>query len=255
MPSPLTLQDLEARIESSFLEAGRAFREIKRNGLYKADYRSFKAYCKDRWDLAVSSVDYWINAADIADGFLDLGFSEAELPHKESAYRELAIGGLDPELKAQAWVESQCYADRNGLSVDARIVRSHIDWLRAGLSEPIRAGELVELTSGPRAGAKGRVKNTEIGGGVVNVVIRRNGELEEFPALPAEIRRIELNPRKNFKLKPVVSDRRQLRRKVEILEDCVNLALDCPETPEFIRLAIKTKLQELEAEVFEEFAA
>ena len=50
-------------------------------------------------------------------------------------------------------------------------------------------------------------------------------------------------------------DRRQLRRKIEVLEDCVNLALDCPETPDFIRLAIKSKLEELGAEVFEEVAA
>jgi hypothetical protein len=57
------LAKLELKIESSFVEAGKAFAEIRDDRLYLETHKSFKQYCQERWYMSESQVNKLIASA------------------------------------------------------------------------------------------------------------------------------------------------------------------------------------------------
>lgn len=97
----------------SFVEVGRALMAIKKEKLYKGEYRSFTDYCKERWNLGSSRVYQLINAsnvvANLSDGGDDpdapvdqIGEDPKPInPQHEAQIRPLV--GLQPEQQREAW--------------------------------------------------------------------------------------------------------------------------------------------------------
>ena len=68
------LQELEAIIEKgqrTFLEVGKALREIRDGRLYKKSYSSFEEYCQMRWGMARRTAYNYIEAVDYVESVPD----------------------------------------------------------------------------------------------------------------------------------------------------------------------------------------
>jgi hypothetical protein len=76
------LAELEAQIERSNADRGRALREINKGRLYRATYPTFEAYLKVRWDMSRSRAYQLMDFADE----LDLS-TNVDKPKTEGAYR------------------------------------------------------------------------------------------------------------------------------------------------------------------------
>lgn len=74
-----TLARHEATIESGlkkFMAVGKSLLAIRDARLYRADYGTFEAYCKERWGISVNRGYQFIEAFEVADGIskiLDIG--------------------------------------------------------------------------------------------------------------------------------------------------------------------------------------
>jgi len=84
------LIDHEHIIEAGLtnFDIGRALRAISAEGLYKAKWKTFPAYCKERWDMSEKHAYRLINTADVMDslsGAKDL----TVLPINEAQIRPL----------------------------------------------------------------------------------------------------------------------------------------------------------------------
>jgi len=105
------LSDLEARIAAglkTFLEVGAALVEIRDARLYRGAYKTFEAYCRDRWGIgrrhayqiidAAAVVENVRNCAQIGDAF------GVPLPANEAQARPLK--GLAPHEQGDAWLRA-----------------------------------------------------------------------------------------------------------------------------------------------------
>ncbi len=107
LPFPLTpveaedLHDYEATIQrglNSFYDVAAAFVHIKQRKLYRAEYRTFEEYCREKWHVDRSYADRMIEAAEVRENLVPIG---TVLPEKESHAR--ALMGLTPEQQRQVW--------------------------------------------------------------------------------------------------------------------------------------------------------
>jgi len=93
-----TLLQLEAVIQKgqeSYVEVGKAFREIRDNRLYKKSYNTFEEYCEKRWGLDHSTVKSYISATEVVENIEKNGHLSGQNRPGLTQARELAV--LDPE--------------------------------------------------------------------------------------------------------------------------------------------------------------
>jgi hypothetical protein len=110
------LQECEADIESGLIKMANALIKIRDKKLYRAQYGTFEAYCKARWDIKKSHAYRLLNAAEIVQNLQSVGQSppmgdnvppdEKDVvttpePTHERQLRPLA--GLSPEQQREAW--------------------------------------------------------------------------------------------------------------------------------------------------------
>lgn len=91
------LTHAEATIErglTSFIEVGEALAKVRDEQLYRDDFGTFEAYCRDRWGITDRRARQMIDAAEITNS-LPTGTT---VPVNEGQARELT--GLDPEAAA-----------------------------------------------------------------------------------------------------------------------------------------------------------
>ncbi|AFZ38004.1 hypothetical protein Sta7437_4542 (plasmid) [Stanieria cyanosphaera PCC 7437] len=110
---------LEKTIETSFYLAGLALRQIQSKRLYRENYRTFEAYCRNRFDFTRASAYYLIKAASVVDNLKCQQFVDI-LPTKESQCRPLM--SLPPEKQTQVWLEAISQA--KGKVPSARLVKN-----------------------------------------------------------------------------------------------------------------------------------
>lgn len=105
------LADCERRIEAGFVEAGKAFREIRDERLYPAEYGGggFDAYCRERWGMSRARVDQMIRAAEIAETIN--ADPSLKPPRNEGQARPLAKFRDEPEFIREVWKEVQSLPD------------------------------------------------------------------------------------------------------------------------------------------------
>lgn len=93
-------RECEAVIErglETFLEVGKALSEIRDSQLYRAKFKNFEDYCRDRWQIARNYANKLIAAAEVVQ---NLG-TTVPIPASERQVRPLTK--LEPEQQRQAW--------------------------------------------------------------------------------------------------------------------------------------------------------
>ena len=103
----------------TFVDVGRALAKIQRDRLYREHFRSFEAYCRDRWQYGKSHAHRLIGAAEVVEHLSPIG-DGMPLPISEAQVRPLI--GLSPEDQVKAWKSAVEKAGNK--RVTARLVKS-----------------------------------------------------------------------------------------------------------------------------------
>lgn len=144
--SPLTAADksrldrLETAIGSglaSFVEVGRALRQINADRLYRQDNETFEDYCEQRWGLSRQHGYRLIKAAESFDLLQSKLPKGVLLPRNESQLRPLE--NLNPKLSVKAW--EQAIKDGLGVKVTAEAVEKAVRELRGESTPPKPAAQ------------------------------------------------------------------------------------------------------------------
>ena len=125
-----SLRDCEAAIESSFVTAGDALREIRDARLYLGEYADFDSYCRDRWDWNRQRAHQMIQAAEIVGSLSTI--VDAPVPVNEAQARALSSVKDDPEAMRDAMVTATAEAEAAG----AKLTAAHIKEAVKALTEP-----------------------------------------------------------------------------------------------------------------------
>lgn len=170
------LERLETTIRSglaSFVEVGRALRQINVERLYREEDETFEDYCERRWDMSRQHGYRLIKAAECFDS-LQSGLPKgALLPRNESQLRPLE--DLKPGLWVTAW--KQVLAESSGVKVTGDVVEKVVRKL-GGRSKPSKAA------TRKKAQAKVPTKT------VANIVEVAEEALERPKASVAELRKV-----------------------------------------------------------------
>jgi hypothetical protein len=117
------LEQLEARIDAgkkTFIEVGSALAEIRDGKLYRASFKTFDDYCREKWGWD-RTYCHRIIAAAAAVKMLPIGNEISS----ESQARELAKA--DPEARAAIVETANAAAKAEGRTMTARDIRETID--------------------------------------------------------------------------------------------------------------------------------
>lgn len=115
MPTELTanesarLGELEEKIKSglpTFYMVGEAFKEIKENGLYLAEFRSFELYCSTKWQMTARRANQLASAATTVEKIKASNGKRIShilpiLPKNDSHARALGQSNLTPKEQAE----------------------------------------------------------------------------------------------------------------------------------------------------------
>lgn len=104
-----SLSDHEGRIERglhTFREVGTSLMAIRDQRLYRAEFKTFEAYCDKRWNLARNRAYQLIEAADAASDVQNFGHK----PSKES--QAAALAAAPKESRAEVWQEAVATAPK-----------------------------------------------------------------------------------------------------------------------------------------------
>jgi len=119
------LKEFEKRIESglkTFREVGAALLAIRDGRMYRAEYRTFEDYCKERWGLKKQTAYQMIEGASVIKNLeshnCDL------LPKNQGQTRPLAE--LPPEKQPEAWQAATSKAESEGRKVTAKDVQEEV---------------------------------------------------------------------------------------------------------------------------------
>lgn len=94
------LDELEQVVETGltvFVSVGNALLEIRDSRLYRQQYQTFEAYCRERWGMGRNYPNRLIQAAEVARNLVPIG----TIPATESQARPLTR--LEPEVQREAW--------------------------------------------------------------------------------------------------------------------------------------------------------
>ena len=113
---PITLKEsarlveLERKIETgmtTFVEVGNALMEIRDSKLYRVEYKTFEAYCREKWGMSRVQAHRLIGASEVSK-MLPIG---NKLPQTETQARPLTK--LPAKKQPEAWAKAVEIADGN----------------------------------------------------------------------------------------------------------------------------------------------
>jgi hypothetical protein len=137
----LRLTELEPVVERglrSYIDAGRALREIRDSRLYRVEFSSFPPYLRQRFNLSIAHATHMIEAAQIAEA---LSRETVEPPATEAQARQLLPIRDDPTAMAEVLTDLR---ERHGEKLTAPLVRAAVEDRLAQREPPV---ELDETTS------------------------------------------------------------------------------------------------------------
>jgi len=105
--------------KDTFIEVGTALEEIRDSRIYRATFKTFEEYCKDRWGFSRIQAHRLIESAEVAS-MLPIG----NRPKTESQARELAKA--PPEKREEVMTKAQEKAKDEGKPVAARHVEEAV---------------------------------------------------------------------------------------------------------------------------------
>jgi len=114
----------------TFLEVGRALAAIRDQNLYREQYKTFAAYCRERWNYGRAHAYRLIGAAEVWDELSPMGDTPTT-PVNERQLRPLI--DLPPDSRRQAWESALEAAGEGPLS--EKHVRNAVKALQGG-SQP-----------------------------------------------------------------------------------------------------------------------
>jgi hypothetical protein len=120
----IACEEVIAKGWDTFVDVGRALARIRDKRLYRADFDTFDAYCRQKWHYGKSQAYRLIGAAEVIQHLSPIG--DIPLPRSESQVRPLI--GLRPEQVKTVWCEVVRKAGKQ--SVTAKLVRQMADRLR-----------------------------------------------------------------------------------------------------------------------------
>lgn len=118
------LREFERQIESglkTFRKVGTALLAIRDGRMYRAGFKTFEDYCRDRWGFNASRARQLIGAAEIAGRIESVTIVT---PATESQARPLAA--LPPEQQPEAWKAAADKAATEGRKVTAKDVQEQV---------------------------------------------------------------------------------------------------------------------------------
>ena len=99
------LEDIIEKGLRTFIDVGRCFVEIKESGLYKEKYKTFEAYCDQRWGFSLNYAEKLMRTVRTEDALKKSStMVPPSLPTNERQSR--AMDGLTDSQKQEAWRES-----------------------------------------------------------------------------------------------------------------------------------------------------
>jgi hypothetical protein len=114
---PITLKEsarlveLERKIETgmtTFVEVGNALMEIRDSRLYRVEYKTFEAYCREKWGMSKVRAIQLISAARVSDNLVTV--VTKTLTHERQAR---ALTALPKSKQPEAWAKAVEIADGN----------------------------------------------------------------------------------------------------------------------------------------------
>jgi len=115
---------------TSFIEVGHALAEIRDSELYREEFKSFEAYCNDKWDLKRQTAYDKIHAAEIVAELQNVR-SSVHVPQAESQALELAKAKTDaPKVWAEVLKRSPKLADGSPCTTAKKIAEIRDELLK-----------------------------------------------------------------------------------------------------------------------------
>jgi len=114
---PITLKEsarlveLERKIETgmtTFVEVGNALMEIRDSKLYRVEYKTFEAYCREKWGMSRQNAHELIGAATVSGNLS--GTPDKKLT---AVSQSRALAKLPPDQQPEAWAKAVEIADGN----------------------------------------------------------------------------------------------------------------------------------------------
>jgi hypothetical protein len=135
---------LERKVESAFVEAGKALKELRDRRLYRSTHKTFEEYCKDRFGYSRRQPYLLMDAAVVFDNLKEkCDPMDHILPTNERQVRPLI--NLKPSQQQKVW--RQAVKEAGGKTPSGRIVQSIVDKIRdhTPVPNPYREGEICVL--------------------------------------------------------------------------------------------------------------
>lgn len=114
--------------KDTFVEVGNALAEIRDSRMYRATFKTFDDYCKDRWGLNKQTAYQLIEGAAVTENLKSHKCDE--LPQNQGQTRPLAK--LPADKQPEAWTKAQEKAKEEGKPVAAR----HVEQAVAEVMQP-----------------------------------------------------------------------------------------------------------------------
>jgi hypothetical protein len=102
-----TLEGIIQREMGSFINVGRALETIRDQRLYREEFKTFAAYCREKWGVSKDHATRLITGSKIADNLIPRGIlcTPCEIkPTSEFQIRPLS--GLEPAQQVEVWEEA-----------------------------------------------------------------------------------------------------------------------------------------------------
>ncbi|WP_414756675.1 hypothetical protein [Anabaena sp. CCY 9910] len=135
---------LERKVESAFVEAGKALKELRDRRLYRSTHKTFEEYCKDRFGYSRRQPYLLMDAAVVFDNLKEkCDPMDHILPTNERQVRPLI--NLKPSQQQKVW--QQAVKEAGGKTPSGRIVQDVVDKIRdrTSVPNPYRVGEICVL--------------------------------------------------------------------------------------------------------------
>lgn len=89
---------------TSYIDVGKALKEIKEKKLYSINYKNFDEYCQDRWEFSKSYGNNLVASAKVIQNLEDNNC--CQMPFNEAQVRPLTNTKLTPEKQVEAWLKA-----------------------------------------------------------------------------------------------------------------------------------------------------
>jgi hypothetical protein len=150
-PERIQLEELETVISNgiqTFAEVGNALLAIQEGKLYRAGYKTFERYCREKWGFVQQSATRFIRAAEVIDNLKSEPMGS--LPQSERVARPLTK--LPASEQPAAWQAATDKAQSEGRTVRARDVEEAVEEKRA--KEEAAAQPATDESRGPSKGVR-----------------------------------------------------------------------------------------------------